>query len=524
MIFARLKILFLIVSAAGLLAACAASPNGFQSDISASRVLPRLELPPSRLRVLPLDEDEFAETPPRPENAVIVALLLPLSDRRKDVSELAKAMSNAAQLALFEANDHNLVLAIHDTKGTQVGAAAAVRAALVGDAGLIIGPLFSASVSAISPYLAYRDVPALAFSNNSGAAAKNIWLTGFLPENNIERIVITSIDKGLTRFAALVPEGDFGDYSLAVLREYVTRYGGTLVDTQSYPPNAEDMFEPVRELAQFEYRKEARAEELERLKKEARKLVPRDTPESELFKVLENNFLPAPGIDLLNTPETKEGQLVAAYKSLKLAETWGEIPYDVVFMPEGGLNLRNLVPLLPYYDIDPKLIKFVGTGLWDDPTLAKEPPLHGAWYAAPPSVGYDAFSSRYKKYFDAAPPRLASLAYDGVSIAAQLRRMDRERPFSRELLLNANGFASVDGIFRLAPDGRNERGLAVREITPQRAQVVSRAPRSFAEQDRRRTKALALAEKLQLARERDGLDTPSQANVAGAGGTPLFRR
>ena len=46
--------------------------------------------------------------------------------------------------------------------------------------------------------------------------------------------------------------------------------------------------------------------------------------------------------------------MASAYETLKLTETLGEIPYDAIFLPEGGLALRNLAPLLPYYDIDPK--------------------------------------------------------------------------------------------------------------------------------------------------------------------------
>ena len=61
-----------------------------------------------------------------------------------------------------------------------------------------------------------------------------------------------------------------------------------------------------------------------------------------------------------------------------MVETLGDIPYDAVFMPEGGLALRNLAPLLPYFDIDPRRVKFIGTGLWDDPTLSQEPPCMAA--------------------------------------------------------------------------------------------------------------------------------------------------
>jgi hypothetical protein len=53
------------------------------------------------------------------------------------------------------------------------------------------------------------------------------------------------------------------------------------------------------------------------------------------------------------------------------------------------------------------------------------------------------------------------------------------RGFAREALLNPNGFAGVDGIFRFRADGLNERGLAVMTIQNGTAQIVQDAPKSF---------------------------------------------
>ena len=429
---------------------------------------------------LPVNGDDFIAPPPRRAGATIVALLLPMSDQREDVRLLADAMFNAAQMALFDSGMRSLVLSLHDTQGTAKGAALATREALAGGAQLILGPLFSTSVTAAAPYLRGRKVAALAFSNNIDVLEENIWLMGFLPEQNIDHIVGTAIAQGLTRFAALVPEGDFGVRTLAALNDSLALYGGTLVDAQNYPPDGKAMFEPVRQLARFDRRKQTHEAEMQRLKAEARRLVPEATADDEIFTAL----------------EARAPELVSAYEALKLSETLGEIPYDVVFIPEGGLNLRNLAPLLPYFDIDPKLVKFVGTGLWDDPTLAKEPPLHGAWYAAPDARNYRIFATRYKQFFNAVPPRLAGLAYDGVALAAQLHIMNggSNKPFERDLLTDPNGFVGVDGIFRFLPNGYNERGLAVREITAKRPREIDPAPTSFVEHSRRRMAVLALTQ------------------------------
>ncbi len=47
------------------------------------------------------------------------------------------------------------------------------------------------------------------------------------------------------------------------------------------------------------------------------------------------------------------------------------------------------------------------------------------------------------------------------------------------MLTNPSGFTGIDGLFRFRADGTNERGLAVLQVTPSGAQVISPAPKSF---------------------------------------------
>lgn len=465
--------------------------------------------------VAPIEEFDTAAYPPAPpraDNAITIGLLLPMSDERRAIGNLAGHLYEAAQLALFDSATGRtaqggsqtgaingpateVVLRLHDTKGTPEGAREAVKAAIAADVDFLVGPLFAASVEAIVPLLQGRDIKALAFSNDSRAANNNLWLMGFLPEQNIDRVVSQAIAQGLTRFGALLPEGPYGARIGEQFNDAVRRFGGTVVQVESYPPDAKDMFEPVKKLARFESRTAAHAAEMTRLKNEALALLsaeekaalPRDKTAADdalepdaLFKSLANS-----------APE-----LVSAYEALKLTETLGDIPYDAVFLPEGGLALRNLAPLLPYFDIDPKRVKFIGTALWDDPALSQEPPLHGGWFAAPDGRNWSGFAARYETVYRRAPPRLAAMAYDGVSLAARLATIAPNNPFALPLLTNTNGFAGIDGIIRLRPGGLNERGLAVREITRTTPLAVSTAPASFVVHDRRLRSAAALAESL----------------------------
>lgn len=157
----------------------------------------------------------------------------------------------------------------------------------------------------------------------------------------------------------------------------------------------------------------------------------------------------------------------------------GEPGFDAVLLPEGGQQLKLLAPLLPQYGIDPAKVHYLGTGLWDDPSLAGESELDGAWYAAPDPNGRADFEKRFAALYGHPPPRLSTLAYDATALAAALSRGPEGADFSADALTNPNGFLGLDGIFRLGADGRVERGLAVIEIHKTGSTIVSPEPQSF---------------------------------------------
>ena len=128
-------------------------------------------------------------------------------------------------------------------------------------------------------------------------------------------------------------------------------------------------------------------------------------------------------------------------------------------------------------------MRYLGTALWYDEGLALEPTLQGGWFAAPQPDLWESFLGRYRESFGEEPPRLASLAYDATALAAVLARQAEGLPpgdvFGYDRLTNPNGFAGVDGIFRLLPDGRVQRALAVLEIHRDGLVVVDPAPTTF---------------------------------------------
>ena len=43
-----------------------------------------------------------------------------------------------------------------------------------------------------------------------------------------------------------------------------------------------------------------------------------------------------------------------------------------LILPDYSIRLLHIAFLLPYYDVDPKIVQFVGTGVWDNKVFFNE--------------------------------------------------------------------------------------------------------------------------------------------------------
>ena len=147
---------------------------------------------------------------------------------------------------------------------------------------------------------------------------------------------------------------------------------------------------------------------------------------------------------------------------------------DAVVIGEGSPNLQTIARQVS----TGRKLQLLGTGVWNDPAIASEPALQGAWFPAPGGGSRANFEGRYQSTYGRSPPQIASLAYDAVSLAVALSRTPSfdGRLFTEEQLTAADGFCGADGQFRLRPDGKVDRALAVMEVTQGGFQMIDPAP------------------------------------------------
>jgi branched-chain amino acid transport system substrate-binding protein len=364
--------------------------------------------------------------PPGSGGPVKVAVLLPLSGAN---AELGKAMLEAAQMALFTTGNDRLTLVPRDTTGTPDGAAGAARTAIADGAQLILGPLLAAEVDAVKPVAGDAKINVIAFSTATQLAGDNVFLMGFLPRQEVVREAAFARESGLSRFAVLAPNSEYGRLMTDALRETASQAGGTVVKAETFDPRSGDVGPPIQ-----------------RLTGNAASAAPGASPQPDAA--------PAPG------PMPRAS-------------------FDALLLPEGGDQLKQIARRLKTAGIGSPQVRLLGSGLWDDPTISSEPALIGGWFAASPPDARREFQNRFQSTYGHPPPRLASLAFDAAALAAVLAKAGGPAPFSHDAILNPSGFSGVDGLFRFTPQGLVQRGLAVLEVQPQGPVVVSPAPRDF---------------------------------------------
>jgi branched-chain amino acid transport system substrate-binding protein len=202
---------------------------------------------------------EIAATPPtneptQPASAlgtgkVKAALILPLT-YSGNAAAVAKSMRNAAEMALAEFNSPNVQLLVKDDAGTVQGAQQAGQQAIDEGAEIILGPLFAQSVSVVGQLARPRNVPVIAFSTDSNAATRGVYLLSFLPESDVDRIIVYAANAGRRSLAALIPDNAYGSVVEAEFKQVAARKGMRVIALEHYPADSSRLQEPVKAVAQ----------------------------------------------------------------------------------------------------------------------------------------------------------------------------------------------------------------------------------------------------------------------------------
>lgn len=147
-----------------------------------------------------------------------------------------------------------------------------------------------------------------------------------------------------------------------------------------------------------------------------------------------------------------------------------------VMIPDRGVRLRGVAPLLPYYGVSLRRLQYIGTSLWEDPDIWREPVLENAAYATQSPEDTRLFQRGFSNVYGRQPTSLSSLGYDAAALAIAF--LD-DGVVTEAEITDYDGFRGVNGLFRFRSDGTIERGLAVMSVQASGPTLLDEAATDF---------------------------------------------
>ncbi len=248
------------------------------------------------------------------------------------------------------------------------------------------------------------------FSSNKALANKCVFLLNFFPLNEIETIFNYLPEN--SKIAIVYPENSYGYKINEIVDSVSERSNSIIINRASYKENLENVRGAIKELGKYELRKF----ELNRQKK----------------------------LLALSKDENSKKRL----KKLERFTTTNDYDFTHVLIADYGVRLLQVAPLLAYYDIDPNIVGFIGTGAWDDAVFFNEPTLQNAIF---PGVEYKKRQKLIEDYvaiYDESLMRVSTLPYDLIGLLNYLINTNYNLKEFYELIESKNFiFDGVDGNF-----------------------------------------------------------------------------
>jgi ABC-type branched-subunit amino acid transport system substrate-binding protein len=349
---------------------------------------------------------------------VKIAALLPLSGKHQD---LGTALLNSITISLFENDKNNdIQIVVFDSSNIKKSAKEIVAQKI----NTVIGPVFTSNVQAFSKIVKKEEITILSLSNNQDLIdIPNVFLMGFLPEQQIERITSYAMLQQKNQFAIIAPRNKYGRKLAQITEQMVARKDGMMVTKQLYSNSNKD---------------------LERVVSKAVR-------------------------SYLVTPEIEDNK-----------ETADEDKFysDTIFIPESGAPLAKIVKLIKKYNTSERDIQIIGTSNWEHPINLQESNLIGGWFTSADPKEYQNFQKRYQKSYDKLPPRISSIAHDATLAVIDVLNKSQNRTLSADDFVNyeskRNGFLGIDGLFRFLPNGIVQRNFAILQIEDGKFEMIDK--------------------------------------------------
>ena len=274
---------------------------------------------------------------------------------------------------------------------------------------IFLGPIQSKYSKNLNNYC-NDQVIFFSYSSDSSIAENCIYLLNFFPKNELSQLLLYLNEDA--RVALLYPENEYGYLINSFIDDIIFNSAAILVNRSSYKKDLSNVREAIKELGKYELRKY----ELNRQKQ------------------------------ILSSKKDEKSK--KRLKKLEKFKTTSDYDFTHILIADYGLNLLQVAPLLPYYDIDPNVVQFMGTGVIDDKTFFYEPSLQGAIFPGVPQVRRINLINNYMELYEEDFLRFSTLSYDLIGLINFIYTNKYKLDDVIKLLNNSNKkFDGIDGNF-----------------------------------------------------------------------------
>tara|TARA_B100000989_G_scaffold293698_1_gene271501 strand:+ start:1227 stop:2555 length:1329 start_codon:yes stop_codon:yes gene_type:complete len=299
---------------------------------------------------------------------------------------------------------------------------------------LFLGPIQSKYTKILNNYCNYK-VMFFSFSSKSSLAKDCIYLFNFFPKNEVSQLL--SYLNEDAKVALLYPENEYGYLINSFIDDIIFESSAILVNRSSYKDDLSNVRESIKELGKYELRKY----ELNRQK-----------------QILSSK---------------KDDKSKARLKKLQRFKTTSDYDFTHILIADYGLNLLQVAPLLPYYDIDPNIVQFMGTGVMDDKTFFYEPSLQGAIFPGVSEIRRINIINNYIEIYNEEFLRISTLPYDLIGLINFIYKKEYTLGTVIKLLDNPKKrFDGIDGNFYFK-NNKIERDLDILRINKGNSFVIN---------------------------------------------------
>ncbi len=364
------------------------------------------------------------------EERFTIGCLLPLSGKYE---ELGQKAWTGIELAMGEFGAREgaptVRVVVKDTGSDPERAVEGVRELAKGHSAVIIGPMATSEAAAREAQNLEIPIIAMTLKENIAEHGDYVFRNFLTAKMQAESMVAFLTESlGLTRFAVLYPEENYGKTFMNLFWEQVFKKGGTVAGAESYGPNLTDYKGPIGKL-------------------------------SGLFRKASGNIL-GNRLDALEEKYEEENGGGIGDETAEIDASESMADFGAIFIPDSIEKAGMILPQLSYYNISGVYI--LGTNLWHNDKFVRITKGYSnnvivtdGFFARSKNPQVRSFVESYGKAYGEIPGFIEAVAYDTAMLAMETMVSNNisSRTRMKDTLLGVRDFPGVTGKTSFGPDG-----------------------------------------------------------------------